>query len=71
MYSFHSRKDWLDGQKNVDFLVDLTGHLLMDRREQFHRLPDPTQLEATGCWPYYYHKEEDECYSTKTSSSRS
>jgi hypothetical protein len=71
MYSFHGRKDWLDGQKNIDFLVDLAGHLLMDRRAQLHRLPDPTRPEATGCWSYHHHREEEECYSTKTSSSRS
>jgi hypothetical protein len=30
-YTFHGRKDWLDGQKMVDVLADLAGCLLRDR----------------------------------------
>jgi hypothetical protein len=69
MYSFHGRKDWLDGQKNVDFLADLAGHLLMDRRKQPQDLTllDPTRLEASGCWYYHHHGEEDGCYSAEVS----
>jgi hypothetical protein len=66
MYTFHGRKDWLDGQKNVDFLTDLAECLLRDRREDSRAL-DSTTPDVSGC-QYHHHGEKSECYSAKISS---
>jgi hypothetical protein len=34
MYTYHGKADWLDGQKNVDFLADLAGCLLTKGRNK-------------------------------------
>jgi hypothetical protein len=66
MYTFHGRKDWLDGQKNVDFLIDLAGCLLRDGREDSQAL-DSTTPDVSGC-QYHHHGEKIGCYSAKISS---
>lgn len=65
MYTFHGRKDWLDGQKNVDFLADLAGCLLRDKSEHSQVL-DSTTPEASGCQYHHHDGEKGVCYSAKT-----
>jgi hypothetical protein len=65
MYTYHGKADWLDGQKNVDFLADLAGCLLTKRRnKQQQQQQEPSGPEVNGC-EYYYHGEEGGCYSDK------
>lgn len=64
MYTFHGRKDWLEGQKNVDFLADLAGCLLRDRSEHSQAL-DSTTPEVSGCQYHHHDSEESVCYSAK------
>ena len=64
MYTFHGRKDWLEGQRNVDFLADLAGCLLRDRSEHSQAL-DSTTPEVSGCQYHHHDGEESVCYSAK------
>ena len=64
MYTFHGRQDWLEGQKNVDFLADLAGCLLRDRSEHSQTL-DSTTPEVSGCQYHHHDGEESVCYSAK------
>jgi hypothetical protein len=65
MYTYHGKADWLDGQKNVDFLADLAGCLLTKRRNnQQQQQQEPSGPEVNGC-KYHHHGEEGGCYSDK------
>jgi hypothetical protein len=66
MYTYHGKADWLDGQKNVDFLADLAGCLLTKRRnnQQQQQQQEPSGPEVNGC-KYHHHGEEGGCYSDK------
>jgi hypothetical protein len=64
MYKYHGRDDWLDDQKNVDFLAELAGDLLMDKRKKQQEYQDPTDQEVSGC-QYHHHGKEGACYGDK------
>lgn len=64
MYVFHSRRRWLDGQKNVDLLADLAGYLLGDRSEHTQAL-NSTTPDASGCQYHYHHGKKSVCYVAK------
>jgi hypothetical protein len=66
MYTFHGKKDWLDGQRNVDFLADLAGCLLRERSEYSQAL-DSTTPDVSGCQYHHHDGERGECYSAKMS----
>jgi hypothetical protein len=67
MHMNHGREDWLDGKKNVDFLADLAGCLLLDRMEQLLSM-DPTMPAVSGCRYHHHDGEKMGCYSAKISS---
>jgi hypothetical protein len=65
MYTYHGKADWLDGQKNVNFLADLAGCLLTKRRnEQQQQQQEPPGPDVSGC-KYHHHGEEGRCYSDR------
>jgi hypothetical protein len=65
MYTYQGKDDWLYGQKNVDFLADLAGNLLVERRKiQSQQHKGPTSPNANGC-KYHHHGKEDQCYSER------
>lgn len=64
MYKHHGRDEWLDDQKNVEFLAELAGDLLMDRRKKQEEYQNPTDREVSSC-QYHHHGKEDACYSDK------
>jgi hypothetical protein len=66
MYAFHSRRDWLDSQRNVDFLADLAGYLLRDRSEHSQTL-DSTTPDASSCQYHHHRGEKSGCYGAKVS----
>ena len=66
MHAFHSRRHWLDGQRNVDFLADLAGYLLRDRSEHSQTL-DSTTPDVSGCQYHHHRGEKSVCYSAKIS----
>lgn len=67
MFMFNGQEDWLEGEDNVDFLVDLGRRLLADReavqRKRQHT-QDPTKPGVSSC-QYHHHDQGDACYSEK------
>jgi hypothetical protein len=62
MYTIHGNRTWLQGTKNIDFLADLAGRFMEDRKA----LPRPntTKLDSSPCC-YHHHGEGESCYRAK------
>jgi hypothetical protein len=62
MYTIHGNRTWLQGTKNIDFLADLAGRFMEDRKA----LPRPntTKLDSSPCC-YHHHGEGESCYKAK------
>jgi hypothetical protein len=65
MFMFNGRDDWMEGEDNVDFLVDLGRRLLADRKaDRKKQQMDPTRTSANSC-QYHHHGEGGRCYSER------
>jgi hypothetical protein len=62
IYVIHGTKTWLHGMTTIDFLADLAGRLMEDRRA----LPRPntTELDLSPCC-YHHHGDDGSCYRDK------
>jgi hypothetical protein len=62
MYVIHGNRTWLQGTTNIDFLADLAGRFMEDRKA----LPRPntTKLDLSPCC-YHHHGEGESCYKAK------
>lgn len=62
MYMFYSDSKWLHSPANVEFLTDLAGRLLDEKKSLV--LWDPIKPTSVSCHYYRYRKGEN-CYSVK------
>jgi hypothetical protein len=62
MYVVHGTNVWLHGTTNIDFLADLAGRLMEDRKA----LPRTftTKLDLSPCW-FHHHGDGESCYREK------
>ena len=59
---FNGRDDWMEGEDNVDFLVDLRRSLLADRKaDRKKQRLDPIRTSAKSC-QYHHRGEGSRCF---------
>lgn len=67
MFTFNGEDKWLEGEDNVEFLVDVGQRLLAERKRADRKKQqpqDPTGPKASSC-QYHHHGQGDRCYSEK------
>lgn len=62
MYAVHGNRTWLPGTTSIDFLADLAGQLLEDRKAPYG--PNTIKLHLSGC-SYHHHGDGESCYRVK------